>query len=98
MKTNKGQITLGLGILWTTIFTTFSIAGAYFSNQANVAGKINETAVAINANISTVTEKINADISEDRQRLSSLEEAIKTIKENSVENTRDIKEILKILK
>lgn len=80
-------MTIGVGILWTGISTTAAVTGVYFSNQSTITEKV-----------TAAKESVAVEISANKQRISTLEEAVKNIKENQIEQGRDIKEILKLLK
>lgn len=87
MKRNKGQMTMGVGVLWAIITTTLGVAGSYYTSASTINEKINESAAVINSEIST-----------DRERIATLEEAIKTIKDSQQETRSDVKEILRRVK
>lgn len=93
----KGQITFGFGVLWASITTTLSIAGVYFTNQAAIADKVNiaktEIYTDIGANQKTEADNRAADL----QRIATLEEAIKTLKDNSTETRNDVKALLQFV-
>lgn len=83
----KGQMSVSLGIAWAGLMTVVSIASAYFTSNANITDKINNSAAVI-----------NADISKDRQDIASLKTSIEYIKDSQSETRQDVKAILKILK
>lgn len=83
---NKGQTTL-VSLIVAGVFTLLaSIGGAWISGSSAANDKLNDTKL-----------ETQMDFSADRQRIATVEEAIKTIKESQMETRNDVKEILKIL-
>lgn len=83
----KGQVSIPLAATLTG--ATFLISGltSYFTSQMKTQ-----------ASIGDVRTEYSAEISEDRQRLAKLEEAIDSIKDDSKTTKNDIKQILQLLK
>ena len=74
-------------IILAGVFTLFaSVGGAWISGSSAANEKLNNTKL-----------ETQIDFSNDRQRIATVEEAIKTIKESQVETRNDIKEILRII-
>lgn len=85
-KMNRGQITIGIGLLWTTIMTTASVVGVYYTNQSGIAEKVNIAKTEINNN------RV-----EDLQRIATLEEAVRTMKDNTTDIRNDVKSLLQFV-
>lgn len=83
----KGQITIGVGLLWTAIMTTASIVGVYFSNNTTITEKVNAAKT-----------ELKEDISQDRQNISSLKADQENSKNDIKEIKADVKELLKLWK
>jgi hypothetical protein len=83
---NRGQITIGIGLLWTTIMTTASVVGVYYTNQSGIAEKVNIAKTEINNN------RV-----EDLQRIATLEEAVRTMKDNTTDIRNDVKSLLQFV-
>lgn len=83
----KGNFTLGVGTVITLGSIMASSLTSYFTTINTQAAQMNE-----------VKSELKEDISIDRQRIATVEEAIKTIKDNQMEQRNDIKEILKFVK
>lgn len=81
-RKSNGQISI-LGLLGVGTSIMLSGIGFYVAQIVRTDSKI---------------EKVNVEITADKQRIAVLEEAIKTIKDDNGDIKEDIKEILKILR
>lgn len=84
---NRGGVTLLAGLSWAGIGVVLAGLTSYFTAQATTNEKINNTATVIYSSIS-----------QDRERIATVEEAIKTIKDSQLETRSDVKEILRRVK
>lgn len=82
----KGQLSLPLASVFAG--ATFLISGltSYFTSQMSTDSKISDAKIELSQNIS-----------DDRERISKLEEAISTIKTSQQTTEGDIKEILRLI-
>lgn len=83
----KGTLTLPVAVVGSVILTVAAGLASYFGTVNAQDNKISEAKTVINESIS-----------QDRQRISTLEEAVKTIKDSQLETRADIKEILRRVK
>ncbi|MES2060219.1 MAG: hypothetical protein V4438_04280 [Patescibacteria group bacterium] len=87
MKGSKGQISISLGLAWAGIVAIISMISSYYTTNSSITDKVNNSASAL-----------NAEISSDRQDIASLKTSIEYIKDSQAETRNDVKTILKILK
>lgn len=83
----NGQLTLPIGFALAGISFVVSPVVAYFTGQ-----------MAIRDTVSQNNTGVYMDISKDRERIATLEEAIRTIKSSQEETRTDVKEILRRVK
>lgn len=81
---NQGHMAVGWGILWAVAAGTAGVLGSYYSTNA---AQDNKSAV--------IKSELKSDISQDRERISSLETGIKDFKDLQEESRADIKELLR---
>lgn len=87
MSNNRGQMTIGAGLMWTIIVTLFGCGGGVLSFQLSQNDKINNVASALNAELSATN-----------QRVTATETNINTLVDQSKTQGQDIKELLRIAK
>lgn len=83
----KGQVTVPFGVAVATATMIISGIASYFSAQMSTQASIN-----------IAKTDLQGDISDDRQRIAKLEEAIGTIKTSNEQTQKDIHQIYLLLK
>lgn len=93
MNQEGKSIWISAPVVWTLIVTAVGLTVFYFKNQSAFAEKLTTVKTEISTEL-VASIKSDADIRAiDLQRIATLEEAMKTLKENTTETRNDVKNL-----